>query len=169
MWCKQLIIFWRRLDSLHSQTSGTAMLTETTCPQVTQHDCSWSSAQLTLLLYGWDGADASFATLMYCLPHRGAGRVTLADKSVRMVSRAVNVVTPRHNGGGSGSGRSPSKSSVAGGGGSSLGRRSSACSSAALGGGDSHFDDVASHASGASASLAGGTPRRPPVHPNKVQ
>lgn len=54
-----------------------------------------SSAELTLLLYGWDGVDTSFVTITQRLPLAGAGRVTVAGQSARFVSRAATFLTPR--------------------------------------------------------------------------
>lgn len=54
-----------------------------------------SSAELTLLLYGWDGNDTSFVTITQRLPLAGVGRVTVAGQSARFVSRAATFLTPR--------------------------------------------------------------------------
>jgi hypothetical protein len=135
--------------------------------QVTQHDNGWSSAQLTLLLYGWDGADDSLAALMYELPFRAAPRVTLMDKSARLVSRAASLVTPR----GGGAGGSPTKSAASG----SLSRRSMRSAQSARGGAggagydadSSAFDDASSYRSGGGSFM--GTPRRPSAQQNQMQ
>ena len=143
--------------------------------QVTQHDDGWSSAQLTLLLYGWDGRDDSLANLLYCLPFaRAAPRVTLADKSARLVTRAAGLVTPRPGGGGAstaGGGSSGDRGSP----GRSFARRSESRSCAAD---SSAFDDASSFRSaassgeGASGKQRGGAtaaPRRSQAHENQLQ
>jgi hypothetical protein len=64
--------------------------------QITQQPAGQkSSAELTLLLYGWDGDDTSFAGIMHRLPFAGAAKVTLAGQSSRLVSRAATFLTPR--------------------------------------------------------------------------
>lgn len=115
--------------------------------QVTEHDNGRSSAEVTLILYGWDGQDTSLGTLMHGLPHRNAPRVTLVDKSTRLVNRAASFLTPRGS------------AAVAR---STLGRRSR--------GGASSVGDDASSVRSAGSGSAPGTPRaRTSVHQNNLQ
>lgn len=118
--------------------------------QVTSHDNGYSSAEITLILYGWDGQDDSLGTLMHGLPHRNAPRISFVDKSSLLVSRAASLLTPRM-------------------GSSSRGARSSG-SAVSTGGRSTVFhDDTSSMLSGVSASLAS-TPRsRVSVHQNNLQ
>ena len=147
------------LDAVRTPLAGSCV-TWTRCGQVTQHDNGWSSAQLTLLLYGWDGADDSLATLMYDLPFRGAPRVTFIDKSARLVSRAASLVTPR-----GGAGSSPTKSAS-----SSLGRRSTrSARTSAFDADSSAFDDASSTRSGAGGGSFVDTPRRRSAQHNQMQ
>eukprot|EP00892_Ulva_mutabilis_P008683 jgi/Ulvmu1/6187/UM028_0043.1 len=53
-----------------------------------------SSAELTLLLYGWDGQDTKLSSLMYGLPHHDA-KWTIATHSTRLVGRATSMLAPR--------------------------------------------------------------------------
>jgi hypothetical protein len=118
--------------------------------QITQNDNGWSSAQLTLILYGWDGKGTRFSNLVYCLPHTRAPRVTFVDKSTRLVSRAASFLTPTPRG--TGVHGSPSQAG-------SLGRKSY------RGAGDSStFDDAVS--TGSAKSM---TARRASLHRNKLQ
>ena len=67
--------------------------------QVAQQDNGRTSAELTLMLYGWQGESTTFTHLKHCLPHRSAARITMVDKSARLVSRAATYLTPRTAGG----------------------------------------------------------------------
>ena len=62
------------------------------------------------MLYGWQGDSTTYTHLKYCLPHRSASRITMVDKSARLVSRAATYLTPRAGGGLSGMSRAGSVS-----------------------------------------------------------
>lgn len=53
-----------------------------------------SSAELTLLLYGWDGQDTKLSSLLLGLPYQDS-KWTIAKQSTRLVGRATSMLAPR--------------------------------------------------------------------------